>query len=101
MISRNNFTRAIYPLLRRETPKDALLLAKVRTKHVDVYIYIHIYVYIHIYMYINMCMYICVCICKYIVYKHPHMYACMHVYRHLPPYSTYFITYICRVITHI
>jgi hypothetical protein len=31
VISRNNFTRAIYPLLRRETPKDALLLAKVRT----------------------------------------------------------------------
>lgn len=30
VISRNNFTRAIYPLLRRETPKDALLLAKVR-----------------------------------------------------------------------
>jgi hypothetical protein len=27
-ITRNNFTRAIYPLLRRETPKDAVLLAR-------------------------------------------------------------------------
>lgn len=28
VITRNNFTRAIYPLLRRETPRDAVLLAR-------------------------------------------------------------------------